>query len=159
MAVVVPVSRIRPDESRTIVIDKEDGLELQIHVRRPSLASQFQLDQYQDRLSFFWQKFFSVATAWEGVQEPDGTATPFNQENIERLCLYYPQTVRKLSELVNDLYYQDADDVLKNLPSPPPDGGTATATVTTVSTTPSDSGTSSRSESDAGTSSVPTSTN
>lgn len=142
MPLKLPDDAVRPDETRTLAIG---DAEMTLTVRWPEFDASFRIDAYDDDVKLFWQKFSLVVVGWD-VTTPAGEPIPLTRQNVERLCLHYPQLVLALHNLVARMFYQQEDDVLKNWPLPPLVGGTEPNVVIDPSILSTDCGDDSKTE-------------
>lgn len=154
-----------PKELSTDVVWKHislgGGQSLEICVKRPdfkdqvtSLAARNLVDQYRTRIT-------RTVIDWRGVEDElsPPQPVPFHPDALLQLIAAYPQSLHQIDRALTDLWYVLPEDLEKNLPTPPANGGTITTVETPSLTTSSPSGPPYDTASGSASNSVPSSMN
>lgn len=140
MSVRLPKELSQDATWKTITLSS--GQALEICVRRPdfkdqviSLAARSLVDQYRTRIA-------RTVVDWRGVEDEQSPpqAVPFTTDALFQLISVYPQSLHQIDRAILDVWYVLPEDLEKNLPTPPANGGTTTLAETDSSTTSSLSG-------------------
>lgn len=127
-------------------IDLSGGQVLEIEVRRPTFEEQVAALAANSQAGYQRARLTSMITNWRGVVDDAGQDLPYSWPNLEALMSVYPQSLRHILTAVNDAWVTLPEDLEKNSPTPPANGGTTTNDAITPLTESSSSTTSSEAE-------------
>lgn len=115
------------------LIELGDGGTFEIAVKRPTLGEQLAaLDAARgESVEVFLLRARIVD--WRGVNDEVGNPVPYTFDTLGQLSLSYPDLIWDILIAVSEAIKTEATN-LKNLPTPPANGGTVTADETTVLT-------------------------
>ncbi len=108
----------------------------EIEIRRPTFAEQVASLVENSPTGQMRTRFASMVINWRGVedeQEPP-QPVPFSLEALVRLLEIYPQSFSQINRVLIDMFWTYPEDLRKNLPLPPANGGTTMTTEITNST-------------------------
>lgn len=118
------------------VIDLGGGQSFTLHLRHPDFLQQVQAMAADDETGEFQVRLESMVAGWSGVED-DNTPpqpVPYSFEALKQLIAMYPQSFRQINLAIVNAYWVYPEDLRKNLPTPPANGGTTTTDATTLST-------------------------
>lgn len=144
MSVRLPKSFV--SSSKWHSIDLSGGQILEIEVRRPTFEEQVAALAANTHVGYQRARLTSMIISWRGVVDDAGQDLAYSWQNLEALMSVYPQSLRHILTAVNDAWVTLPEDLEKNSPAPPANGGTTTNDATTDSTTSSPCGPSSATE-------------
>lgn len=121
-----------PKELTTDVIWKpiklSEGSVLELCLKRPdfkdqvaSLATRSVADQYRMRVT-------RTVVDWRGVEDfsDPPQPVPYSADALLQLITTYPQSLHQIDRALTELWYVLPEDLEKNWPTPPANGGTTT---------------------------------
>lgn len=137
MSVKLPQSI--PNNSKWVDIDLGGGQSLKLQVTRPSFIQQVEVLSSASSIEFLESRIRASVSDWQGVENDNAEPVPFNWPALQSLFTAYPQALSRVNGAVVDVWITHPEDLEKNLPQPPVNGGTATTGETAVSTASSPS--------------------
>lgn len=145
MTVRLPASQFPPQWH---TIDLGEGQSLELLVSRPSFEAQIDRFSSQTTDEFHRSRLNGAVRNWRGVTDDAGEAVPYSFDSLLLLIEAYPQALPAIYRLALDVWTTLPEDLEKNLPTPPANGGTATTDETTGTANSSPSTTFSQSDSE-----------
>jgi hypothetical protein len=111
------------------------GVVLELLTHRPTLNEQLCLPDRDRSPESKWSWIEAAIVDWRGVEDMNGDPLPFTKASVEALCRAFPQAFTLIDSAAYTQFYAVPDeDSLKNLPTPPVNGGTITEGETEVGT-------------------------
>jgi len=120
-------------------IDLGGNQSLKLLIGRPTFAQQVTVLAAQSTAEFIESRINASVANWQGVVDDAGEPVPFNLPSLQALFATYPQALARVNAAVIDVWITHPEDLEKNLPTPPANGGTETTAETAVSTASSPS--------------------
>lgn len=99
-------------------VELNDGGDFEVELRGPTFEAQ--LSDWEESVNHR-RRIEECVVGWRGVNDGEGEAVPFSQDNFAALCEAYPEALNRVLVLCRDLY----NGIRPEKSAKPPSGSTA----------------------------------
>jgi hypothetical protein len=135
----VKLPQIIQHSVRWVEIDLQGGQTLRLQVGQPTFSQQVHAMLAESEIQFWERRIQASVIGWDCVVGDDDQPILFSWDGLLALFATYPQMLAHVQTAVLDVWVTFPEDLEKNLPKPPVNGGTTTTAATIALTASSNS--------------------